>query len=634
MKKYLLLLAIAAICFAYSPALSQQTDPVATLKAPAASGTLTDGELHLKAEALRQLTWNGPASAVDAIVPFLRNAKLASAAQTALLNLPDGVGIAAMRNELPKLTGSELCSVVAALGQARDFKSVSLFAKMIKHNDTAVVKAVLTALGKIGDEAACDLLQNQLTADDADIRQTAAAALLYAISNNETLSKRVTLAELLISSSASDSVKTGARSIVAALGTPNSPAYIAHCLESDDLAVFNRGIAMAVKRQMLFEHSRLSVTGKTLSHSRRAQVYDAFTASARSVTNLAREFKQKSNKNVVRCNPGTKQLLIDTKANSPLRLAALRCLGACCDDKEVIVKTVLPVLASKNPDEVQAAVDALTAAFVDIDLDVAEIVKHGAVQAQTAALTVIANRPKTDVGLHAVQAAIASDDVGVRKAAYAAFALLSEAQKADLATLFLRWNPQLTANETEALADAIFLLAKRTPDPAACCQFLLDQFVKAPEPARLFCFDVLAQIGNEDSLAAIVKCAQGGNDALLDKATQVLGQWINLDAAEFLLEIAKTCPVEKYRVRALRGYIRLVRQMGQNATQQLAMADAAQPFAVRKDEKELLRQLYARIEGQRKDKSVFDGRTFNNWEGDTGNVFRIQDGCIVAGSLE
>ncbi|MDO5567295.1 MAG: hypothetical protein Q4G59_11610, partial [Planctomycetia bacterium] len=72
MKKYILLLAFIAVCFANSPALSQQADPVALLKAPAASGTLTDEELHLTAEALRQLAWNGPASAVDAIVPFLR----------------------------------------------------------------------------------------------------------------------------------------------------------------------------------------------------------------------------------------------------------------------------------------------------------------------------------------------------------------------------------------------------------------------------------------------------------------------------------------------------------------------------------------------------------------------------------
>jgi hypothetical protein len=33
-------------------------------------------------------------------------------------------------------------------------------------------------------------------------------------------------------------------------------------------------------------------------------------------------------------------------------------------------------------------------------------------------------------------------------------------------------------------------------------------------------------------------------------------------------------------------------------------------------------------------KPLFDGKTFNGWEGDTGTVWRIEDGALVAGSLE
>lgn len=31
---------------------------------------------------------------------------------------------------------------------------------------------------------------------------------------------------------------------------------------------------------------------------------------------------------------------------------------------------------------------------------------------------------------------------------------------------------------------------------------------------------------------------------------------------------------------------------------------------------------------------IFDGKTFTGWEGDTKNTWRIEDGCIAAGSLE
>ncbi len=33
-------------------------------------------------------------------------------------------------------------------------------------------------------------------------------------------------------------------------------------------------------------------------------------------------------------------------------------------------------------------------------------------------------------------------------------------------------------------------------------------------------------------------------------------------------------------------------------------------------------------------KPLFDGKTFNGWEGDTSKTWRIEDGCIVGGSLE
>jgi hypothetical protein len=53
------------------------------------------------------------------------------------------------------------------------------------------------------------------------------------------------------------------------------------------------------------------------------------------------------------------------------------------------------------------------------------------------------------------------------------------------------------------------------------------------------------------------------------------------------------------------------------------------------------RQLFLRshtnlycIEEPAKGKPIFDGKTFEGWEGDTEKTWRIEDGCIVGGSLE
>ena len=32
--------------------------------------------------------------------------------------------------------------------------------------------------------------------------------------------------------------------------------------------------------------------------------------------------------------------------------------------------------------------------------------------------------------------------------------------------------------------------------------------------------------------------------------------------------------------------------------------------------------------------SLFNGKDFTGWEGDTANTWRVEDGCVVGGSLE
>jgi len=58
----------------------------------------------------------------------------------------------------------------------------------------------------------------------------------------------------------------------------------------------------------------------------------------------------------------------------------------------------------------------------------------------------------------------------------------------------------------------------------------------------------------------------------------------------------------------------------------LCAADASQSPAARANA--------GSAKSPRKSGPLFDGRTFNGWEGDTQKTFRIQDGAIVGGSLQ
>jgi len=58
--------------------------------------------------------------------------------------------------------------------------------------------------------------------------------------------------------------------------------------------------------------------------------------------------------------------------------------------------------------------------------------------------------------------------------------------------------------------------------------------------------------------------AKSSDATLQDESTRLLGNWMTIDAAPVLLDLSKTS--ERYSGRAIRGYIRIVRQFGTTMT--------------------------------------------------------------------
>jgi hypothetical protein len=69
---------------------------------------------------------------------------------------------------------------------------------------------------------------------------------------------------------------------------------------------------------------------------------------------------------------------------------------------------------------------------------------------------------------------------------------------------------------------------------------------------------------------------------------------MTIDAAPALLDLAKTAPGDKYRVRALRGYIRIARQFVMPEAPRAEMCKNALDTATRPDEQKLVLQILAR----------------------------------------
>ena len=78
-------------------------------------------------------------------------------------------------------------------------------------------------------------------------------------------------------------------------------------------------------------------------------------------------------------------------------------------------------------------------------------------------------------------------------------------------------------------------------------------------------------------------------------SARVLGEWLSADAAPALLEIIKSDADVKYRTRALRGYIRIARQLKLAPETRLAMFRTAMELAQRNEEKKIALEILPRI---------------------------------------
>lgn len=126
---------------------------------------------------------------------------------------------------------------------------------------------------------------------------------------------------------------------------------------------------------------------------------------------------------------------------------------------------------------------------------------------------------------------------------------------------------------------------------------------------------------------------------VLDVVTRALGEWTTPDASEALARLVWLLPegrrLNKFKERAIRGYIRIIRQMGEPPLQKMQkIANALRMTSNRPQERELLDQLDSRFLSSFKENALFNGKDLSGWEEYESGVFRVEHGSIVVGNLE
>jgi HEAT repeat protein len=540
-----------------------------------------------KAKACQRLAVVGTKDAVPALAALLPDEKMNEYARFGLEGIPDPAADEALRDAAGRLHGRPLVGVIDSIGQRRDAKAVKLLSKLIEDEDVAVASAAAGALGRIGTSAAANTLMMAVAAD-SPIYAAAADACFACSERLAAAGKRDDSAMLY----------GIVRESIDAMEKKDIPKHIRAAATGGSFRV-RRGLARELLLKQVLSPEKMYFNAG-LAAARQMPGAEVTKALAAAVGKLPPERQA-----LLLLAIGDRKdaapaslFLAASKSPSPaVREAAIRVFVKRGDAASV---TTLLDAALGEAELAQIAREGLVRLpGKEVDAAICERLGTAPAKAKVFLLGLIGSRQMI-AATPAVQQAMADAEQPVRLAAMAALAQLIDVGNLDL--LIEKALAQgADAAEIKAAKAALQAATQRMGDRDACAAKLAEHVQGAAAADQLFLFDVLCKVSGKKALAAVVAGARSADPATKDAATRVLGQWVNTDAAPALLEIAKNDSDRKYRIRALRGYIRIARQLetpwwepsNADATK-LAMFDNAMAVAIRDNEKRLALDILTR----------------------------------------
>lgn len=531
-----------------------------------------------KAIACKRLAVYGGKNAVPALAALLPNAELASWARIALEAIPDPSADEALRQSLDKLQGRLLIGAINSIGVRRDAKATDALAARLKDADPEVASAAAAALGRIGDAPAAKALERSL----AGYPPGAPPAVRGAIAQACTLCAEKCLAQ----GNRDEAVRL--YDLVRKADVPKP-----RVIEATRGAILARGpagIPLLVEQLRSPDKALLAVGLRTARELPGRETTDALVAE------LGRATPDRQNLLALaladRGDAAALPALLRAAASGSerARIVAIRVLArlgnASC------VPVLLEAALSNDEDLAQTATSALAdLPGKDVDQDLAARLAKTEGKARLV-LIQLAGERRIEAAVPSLLKAADDPDGQVRVAAITA--LGPTIGFSDLSMLIARaTNPQ-KGDEAKAAEVALRSACPRMADREACAEKLIAAMPQAPVGVKCAFLEILGAVGGAKALAAVGEAARDRTPEIQDVATRLLGDWMTADAAPALLDVAKTAPDAKYKIRALRGYLRIARQLDVPLAQRIAMCREASLLAQRDDERKLVIEVLRR----------------------------------------
>lgn len=567
---------IVVVLFTYlaQPAAADDQQPAADQEAQYLVVLRSDAPAADKALACKGLAMYGGKDAVPVLAPLLADEQLASWARIALQTIPDPAAEDALREAMGKLQGKLLIGVINSIAVRRDMKAAQGLIARLGDKDIEVATASAVALGRLAEPEAVKALEATLAQGAPSLRSAAAEGCILAAETFQADGNVEQAVRLF------DSVR-------------NAEVPRQRMVEATRGAILARGVAgipLLVEQLRSADKARFAIGLRAARELAGSKVTEALTAELQQASPERQVFLLMvlADRGDAAALPAVLQA---TKSGSQeVRGVAIRALGrlgnascvpmlleaALSDDAE-LSPVALSVLADMSGKEVDEDVVARLAGADG---------KTRLILIQLAGVRTIGS------AVPLLLKAAADPDEQVRAAAL--IALGSTIGPENLPVLIARVSSAQDSAEAVAAVKALGAACQRMPNGESCAEQLVAAMSSAPDASKCRFLEVLAVLGGDKALQTVAAAAKAPQPEMRETATRMLGEWMTMDAAPVLLDLAKCATEEKYQVRALRGYIRLLRQFPLEDEERIEMCRMALEAARRDDEKKLVLEVLQR----------------------------------------
>lgn len=527
--------------------------------------TLHSGAPADKAIACKQLAIYGSKAAVPELAKLLPNKELSSWARIALEAIPDPSVDAALIEATKAVKGELLVGTINSIGVRRSADAIDALAECINDSDSQVACASAVALGKIGGEPAIHALHQAYDSASPELRSAIAEG-------------GIRIAERLLA----DGEKERAAAIYDLIRSADVPKQ--RVLEATRGAIIARGddgISLLVDQLQSEDPKRFALGLKVSRELKGSEVAKSLAAE------LTTAKPERAALIVValgdRSDAGLPETVLQAadKGNKAVRIAAVQVIGR--KGNEANLAKLLELATGDDAELSQAAKAAVVMLTGEkVNAEIAERLPSAQGKALATLIEIVGLR-RMEATAELVKA-LKDSDKTVQGAALAA--LGASVGPKDL-TILITQLKGAKGSDAEAAERALQTACVRMSDRESTAAELASVMDGVPTATKASVLRILGAMGGPKALQTIASAAKSDDAELQDVGTRVLGEWMTTDAGPVLLEVTKSPIADKYRVRALRGYLRIARQQKMPDAERINMVRQGLALAKRSEEREL-----------------------------------------------